>query len=207
MNHQGTRVLAASSPHCWWAAMTVTGLTLLLATSTLAQVVSDPWRLNEEEVKLAQRICGPHCVRWVLQRYGRDADLLELVEEMQWPDFESGTSFARLESSLEKRGLCVEALASRFVGEWNVPIIIEEQRPGRTISHFAVIDPELGYWDPALLDYVERSPDHFAGRLLVVYPCTHPRPVPVRSVFDYVLAGSALALSATAVFLVVSRPT
>lgn len=201
MNHRRTCFDALACINWWEIVLSVASLTLFIALPASAQAAA-----SDEEVSLAQRVCGPHCVRWVLQRYGIEADLLELVRELQWPEFEKGASFAGLEQSLRKRGLCVEALASPLVGEWNVPVIIQETRPGESIGHFAVIDPELGYWDPARLDYAQRDPRHYAGYLLAVYPCPQPPPAPLLSLFDYVLTAGVLLWGGVVSYLIVFRP-
>lgn len=204
MNHRQIRRSAVGSTN-WWGATVIVGLTLFISAPASAEAVPEA-AVSDEEVTLAHRVCGPHCARWVLQRYGIEADLLELVQEMQWPEFEKGTSFAGLEQSLQKRGLCVEALASPLVGDWNVPVIIQEQYPGESISHFAVIDPELGYWDPARLDYGERNPRRYSGHLLAVYRCPQTTPESAWSVLDYLLAAGVLCWGAAATYFVASRP-
>jgi ABC-type bacteriocin/lantibiotic exporter with double-glycine peptidase domain len=55
-------------------------------------------------------VCGPRCVRFVLRRYGRDVELIDLVKEMQWPDLEAGASLDRIQKSLNDRGVHTSAI-------------------------------------------------------------------------------------------------
>lgn len=50
-------------------------------------------------------VCGPRCVQYVVQHYGGDENLTDLVREIQWPDLEAGSSFDSLKDALAKRGV------------------------------------------------------------------------------------------------------
>jgi hypothetical protein len=181
---------------------------LMIFTAAVCQVAngfSDPVgdTGQVEEIRLADRVCGPRCVQWVLQRYGIDVDLIALIQEMQWPDFEQGSSFADIEKALRQRGLCIHAVEDPTVGDWGVPVIIQERRVGESVPHFAIVDPELGYWDPGLLDFADRNPNDYAGKLIAVVNCPPPE-MASNTVIDWCLGLTAVLLfvAATRILLV-----
>ncbi len=86
-------------------------------------------------------ICGPRCVKYILDFYDRDSDLISIIQEMQGGSLESGTSLAFIERSLADRGLYVCALqvSSDAVLSFPYPVVVHlaatEQEP---LGHFAV---------------------------------------------------------------------
>lgn len=181
----------------WWLLFAAGSLCLSAATAEDVE--------PSEDVTLAQRVCGPRCVQWVLARYGIEADLVQLVRETQWPDFEAGASFHAMQAALERRGLFTQALKSPSIENWDVPIIIQERLAGEAIAHFAVIDPELGYWDPAILDFAERDMSRYTGHLLAVFESPPATPTSRWWVSDAVLAGSAAGLAGLLAYLIWRR--
>jgi len=72
-------------------------------------------------------VCGPRCVQFLLKWYrDEEADLVELVREMQWPELESGCTLDALSSALRKRG--IETYAMRIPPEarlqWPHPVVL-----------------------------------------------------------------------------------
>lgn len=91
-------------------------------------------------------ICGPKCVRKVLQLYGKeDEDIIRLVREIQWPEVRNGATMDRVAQSLEKRGIHTFAMqikpSARIV--WPYPVIVHlTPKPNDDIGHFVVWLPE-----------------------------------------------------------------
>jgi hypothetical protein len=54
--------------------------------------------------------CGPRCIQRVLEYYEKDADLLDLIREIQWPAIDQGTSFEMLAKALKDRGIHTAAV-------------------------------------------------------------------------------------------------
>lgn len=65
-------------------------------------------RKSEVMQKMNELYCGPRCVQYVLRHYGSDECLAGLISELQ-PEFECGTSLARMRKALEERGVYTSA--------------------------------------------------------------------------------------------------
>lgn len=101
------------------------------------------------DLSASELVCGPRCVRFLLEYYGKgkDTELVELIRETQWPDLERGASLAALSKSLEGRGIYTHAL--RLPAEaglrWPFPVILHLQgvTPGDSAGgHYVVWLPE-----------------------------------------------------------------
>lgn len=132
-------------------------LTLLLAPAL-------PCRAAEVEF-LANKFCGPQCVQRVLEHYGLEVDLLDLIQETQWPNANAGSSFEGLSRSLERRGLHARAVRLGSLEElaWTGPAIVQCQVEG--FMHFVVWLPPQGPDRPPRLWDGSQS-DAFQARLL-----------------------------------------
>jgi len=86
-----------------------------------------------------QSVCGPRCVRRVLQYFGRDAELVDLIREMQDGDVERPSSLEAVSVALEKRGVRSFAMriASDAVLRWRYPVVVHLDGKA-TPGHFAV---------------------------------------------------------------------
>jgi ABC-type bacteriocin/lantibiotic exporter with double-glycine peptidase domain len=99
-------------------------------------------RANSEAT--GDTFCGPRCVQFVLDHYGRQEALRPLVEEIQERDWRQGSTLASLQSALERRGIYTAALkvanGSRI--DWPEPMIVH-LLPTRTLElgHFVVLLP------------------------------------------------------------------
>jgi hypothetical protein len=100
--------------------------------------------LVERDPDLNKLICGPRCVKHVLKYYGHDADLSDLVREIQWPEYQKGATMAALAKSLERRGVHVRAVVLPKAAplEWAYPVILHFV--GEPIGHFTVLTPSNG---------------------------------------------------------------
>jgi ABC-type bacteriocin/lantibiotic exporter with double-glycine peptidase domain len=88
-----------------------------------------------------QFICGPKCVKHVLTYYGQQAELTDLIREIQWPDYEQGATMAALAKALERRGIFVRAMVVpvSIPLRWLNPVILHfANKQG---GHFAVLEP------------------------------------------------------------------
>ena len=101
-------------------------------------------------------VCGPRCVQYVLQHYGHDADLVDLIKEIQWPRLEEGASLETLSAALEARAVSTAAL--RLGSDVQLcsrePVIVHIQRRDGDAEggHFVVWLPasneaHVHYWD------------------------------------------------------------
>lgn len=91
-------------------------------------------------------ICGPRCVRFVLDHFGRgpQPDLLQLAREAQWPNFEDGATVAKLDKPLRRSGLStrvVEVVATATIC-WKDPAILYLNTPGQALGHYVVLMPD-----------------------------------------------------------------
>lgn len=87
-------------------------------------------------------VCGPRCVQYVLAHYGRDADLMSLVREMQWPHLEAGSSVGSVERALSDRGIEVASIADIAAKDltWPTPVIVHlRDVTNHQVGHFAVL--------------------------------------------------------------------
>jgi ABC-type bacteriocin/lantibiotic exporter with double-glycine peptidase domain len=88
-------------------------------------------------------VCGPRCIQFILNWYGRKADLIELVRETQWPDLEAGSSLDRLQRCMKERGLYTAAIRfspGREVS-WPYPVLLYELEKSSTLGHYIVQVP------------------------------------------------------------------
>jgi ABC-type bacteriocin/lantibiotic exporter with double-glycine peptidase domain len=106
-----------------------------------------------------QLVCGPRCVKFILQAFGKDVDLTELIIEAQWPNLRDGASLEVLAGSLKKRGIHVLAISvahlrtKRLVSPYPILLHIAPDESGLRIGHYVVWLPcsatELQrVWDP-----------------------------------------------------------
>lgn len=84
-------------------------------------------------------VCGPRCVQYVLQHYGIESDLIDLVKETQ-SDFEAGASLAALDDALRRRGVFTATLklSPNAVLQWPHPVLMHLTPETEGIGHFVV---------------------------------------------------------------------
>ena len=88
----------------------------------------------------ADRYCGPRSVHFILQWYGHNEDLIEIIRETQWPAVEAGSSLAKLQDAIDSRGIHTCALR---VGDgrrltWSYPAIVFIPAATPPIGHYVV---------------------------------------------------------------------
>ncbi len=97
---------------------------------------------TEEDRHEQQRmlICGPRCVQFVLDYYGHEEGVIEIVREIQWPHLSRGCSLADIEDALRKRGIHTQAirLESRATLDWPHPVILHLSAGRNEMGHFVV---------------------------------------------------------------------
>ncbi len=98
---------------------------------------------NETSPPVEDVVCGPRCVQFVLREHGIEAELIELIKEIQWPDLESGTTLDRVNAALKQRGLNTELVnvPNDSVYVWPHPAIVHVPDPKGELGHFAVLLP------------------------------------------------------------------
>jgi ABC-type bacteriocin/lantibiotic exporter with double-glycine peptidase domain len=129
---------------------------MLLFVSERATAVSTlPPVPSLEQSEFRDRICGPQCVKRILEHYGYQVGLEELIRELQWPEIDKGTSLGDLSQALEKRGLHVRAIAypEDVPIRWSHPVVLHFEQG--EVGHFAVLFPsedgeKVVLWSPGV---------------------------------------------------------
>lgn len=144
-----------------WSRAFVAGLILLSSMATIAQ--DTPAR--------REIYCGPRAVQRVLKFYGKPADLVDLIREMEWKKEDEGTSFEELSQSLQRRGLvCRSVRVPDLRGlAWDAPAIAQIDIKGR--KHFVVwLPPAAPGERPRIWDGAQSAPV-LAGRIIGLDSC------------------------------------
>lgn len=105
---------------------------------------------TKERERNTDFLCGPRCVRFLLDFYGHspDVDLLQLVREMQWPAMENGSSLVDIKAKLEDNGVYTQSAfiddpASINEFSWRYPVVVHmkgDEGIG-SLGHFSVLLP------------------------------------------------------------------
>jgi ABC-type bacteriocin/lantibiotic exporter with double-glycine peptidase domain len=97
--------------------------------------------------------CGPRVTQRILQHYGQDVELVELVKRMQ-PQRDQGCSLLDVEIELKRCGVDVVPLliANWDAFQWPYPVIVHQSPPTRAenLGHLAVLSSSGGHmnlWD------------------------------------------------------------
>ena len=95
-------------------------------------------------------ICGPRCVSFLLEYYGRPSpELIELVKALQWPRLEQGASLASIERELNQRGVYTFALKvgkeARIV--WPEPVLVHLKGDAAGGHYVVLLPPNKGVND------------------------------------------------------------
>lgn len=117
------------------------GVGFAVKTRDVLRIWSKPAR---EPIRgIADNICGPRCVQFVLQHYGIDAELQDLVREMQWPELEKGATLDSMSQALERRGVhtCVLKVDPSTRLAWRDPVIVHLQGAKEALGHYLVLLP------------------------------------------------------------------
>ena len=114
-------------------------LALPVLVSTFLQCRADAQQPHQQPNPFRGNIfCGPRSVQRVLEFYGKEADLMELIREIQWPATEQGASMAALAKALNSRGIYTAAVDVDPSCEivWDFPVIVHLAR--NDYEHFVV---------------------------------------------------------------------
>lgn len=123
---------------------------LTIGSPTLRIVIADEAAIGSKGELVSKSdnivVCGPRCVQFVLRHYGRDEDLIDLVQELQWPDLGGGATLSGLRQALENRGIHTFAMrvepGARL--NWHSPAVLHWRGEERTLGHFVVWLPSSG---------------------------------------------------------------
>lgn len=98
-----------------------------------------------DEARIAGIVCGPQCTKRVLDHYKIVTSLDELVQEMQGPHLEQGTTLADITAALTRRGVhvCAVSVPGDVPVQWPHPVLIHF--PRADAGHFAVLLPPEGH--------------------------------------------------------------
>lgn len=87
-------------------------------------------------------ICGPRCVGFLLEYYGRPEPLDRLVREIQSPDFEKGATLAQVDGALRTRGIFTAPLRlapdAVLASPYPVVIHLRQETGGPSVGHYAL---------------------------------------------------------------------
>ena len=128
---------------------------LLIASQGFsANSASESPTLKAEQTGQGDIICGPRCVAYILEHYGRDEELVTLVRETQWPRMDQGASLDALRQSLAGRGVHTAAIRISPEAElvWPHPVLVHlkppasqsrpRSRPENNLGHYVVWLPD-----------------------------------------------------------------
>lgn len=132
-------------------------------------------------------ICGPRCVKRVLEHYGQHVELIDLVRELQGVAVDRPASLAVMKAALEQHGIHVVGIQLRPSDLrwlcWQGPTIAHLAGSGSEGGHFCVVFPahrdgsSLCVWDG--LDGTSMRPiDEFAAEASGVILLTSRLPIP-----------------------------
>jgi len=90
---------------------------------------------------LRETVCGPQSVKRVLEYYGCNIDLTDLIYELQWPDVHAGSCLADIAKSLTNHHVYVRAVLvpAELPICWPHPVIVHFMHDSG--GHFAVLLP------------------------------------------------------------------
>ena len=157
-------------------AITCIGNFILCQTQSTGQVAHD-------------LVCGPRCLQFILRHYGQEADLVDLIRKVQWPDLEQGTSLSALHNELEERGVhsVIVRCPTDSLPDWPHPLIVhfepvEESTQG--LGHFSVVIPNSVTTNSISLWGGQNGPEivpvpKFARQISGWAILTSPEPIPV----------------------------
>jgi ABC-type bacteriocin/lantibiotic exporter with double-glycine peptidase domain len=100
----------------------------------------------ESKKNIGDTICGPKCVRFLLDYYGKEQEyIIRLVREIQYPELFEGATLSKVAEALEKRGIYTFAMkikpSARLV--WKYPVIVHlYPRSEEQIGHYVVWLPD-----------------------------------------------------------------
>lgn len=146
-----------------------------------------------KEAHLSDALCGPRCVQFVLSYYGHDTELIDVVREVQWPEFERGTSLALLQGVLVRRGISTYAMhvSPTNTLNWDEPVIVHltpEDESG--LGHFVILLPteEAGVvriWNGVGgLEYMESAEFYGKSSGNVLLTSAHPIQEPTSAIHN-----------------------
>lgn len=114
------------------------GSTLLIASFESVSAFRE-----HSSAQLNDLICGPRCVKSVLDYYNQPSDLIELVREIQFPELEMGSTLENIEHALQIRGIhtCAVHIPYHSRLKWPYPVIVHLQTDNDTMGHFVMWFP------------------------------------------------------------------
>ena len=135
-----------------------------------------------DAARTAPAICGPRCVEFVLDWYGRPADVTDLIGELQQGRTYQSVSLAALAESLVRRGIHTKAVQLSWGAtlDWPHPVVRHSTWPSGA-GHFTVLVPPRGEF-PRLVwtdsaGYKRELTDVADGAASGVYLLTAPEPI------------------------------
>lgn len=136
-----TMTMLCNSHSCVLVVASIIGWAVIVIG--LANIAGASTERTHNEQTLDRVICGPRCVKYLLDYYGRgsDCDLTTLIQELQWPHFERGASLSDVAQALSSRGVYTLAIDSNHAAyiTWEFPAIIHLN--GESLGHFVVLLP------------------------------------------------------------------
>lgn len=125
---------------------------------------------------LHSNLCGPLCIRYVLQSYGMDESVLTISDALRVSEHRDGVSFLAIRDFLASRG--ITAVGMRFTGkkpDWPYPAILHVLSEKDKRGHFIVLCPkreghQTTIWDSGRQYASEDLLDRTTGFALLTAP-------------------------------------
>jgi hypothetical protein len=120
----------------------------------------------------SDQFCGPRCAKHVLEHFGQDAYLIDVIEDVQGGDLSDGASMAELAEYLEKRSLhtAIVSCSALDLPSWTGPAILHVNG-----DHFVVLEKCNGLsgviWDGLSGTHEEswwELKSHWSGAMILI---------------------------------------
>jgi ABC-type bacteriocin/lantibiotic exporter with double-glycine peptidase domain len=116
---------------------------VLIALVCLADVSTAAHRSEVARDEANNFICGPRCVKRILEYYGQTVELIDLVRELQGVAIDRPANLADMKQALERRGLHSLGVRIRPTDlpwlDWPDPVIAQLDHGGSATEHFCVL--------------------------------------------------------------------
>jgi ABC-type bacteriocin/lantibiotic exporter with double-glycine peptidase domain len=164
----------------------------------------------DESRYLAMLNCGPHCVYFVQQSFGKEQSLISVIDSMKSSATASGHSVGSICDQLKTYQIFCAAVKSPTGNliEWPHPMIAMVKLDGQINNHFVVILPEttndiVFYWD-GQFGYGTTTVRNFKKRFQGVLILTSDKEIDLERL--NVMSGTPSRTESVFVWLVITVP-
>ncbi len=124
---------------------------------------------------LRSNLCGPQCIRYVLQSYGMNESVVTIADQLNVSEHVDGVSLLAIRDFLIARG--VPTIGMRFTGtkpDWPYPVILHVLSEQDKRGHFIVLCPKRDgdqfVWDAGRQYTSEGALERATGFALLTAP-------------------------------------